>query len=91
MRVVNLGRPTATPAYRPVMGQLQSEALKAATASVDDAKAIVGRVTATYGKLVQMMGPEDAKQAYDQAVDSLKKAQQQYDDLLSLSKPFLKG
>lgn len=75
------------PSYRPVMGQQQSEALKAANAAVESAKGIVTRVTTTYDKLVQTMGPEDAKQAYDQAVESLKKAQQQYDDLLSLSKP----
>lgn len=90
IRVINVMGARATPAApvrRPVMGQLQSEALKAAAAEVVSAQGIVDRILAGYDKLVRSMSKDDAQQAYQQAVDSLKKAQQNYDDVLSLSRP----
>lgn len=74
------------PRPRAAMGQQQSEALQAAQAELARAKGIVDRISATYNQLGRATNPEDARQAYDEAVASLERARRTVEDLSSLAR-----
>ncbi len=62
------------------LGQESSTKSQAATA-LENARATFNRVAASYDNLAVSMGKESADQAYSQAADSLKQAQETYDSL----------
>lgn len=65
----------------------KSEEVRAAKLDMENAQATVDRVTATFDKLTLSMSPEDANKAYDQAVASLKDAQDRYTAALDAGAP----
>ncbi len=62
------------------LGQESSEKTRAADA-LETARATFNRVAASYDNLAVSMGKDSADQAYSQAADSLKQAQEAYDSL----------
>ncbi len=63
------------------MGAMEPVAV--AIGKVKKAQEALNGITAGYDKLAKATNPEDAKQAYEQAVASLAAARKEYEDALS--------